>query len=286
MNYFFGFFIAVMLMTPQSLPAQSLSEGCGKSAPERVLTQLEIDAVQRQLIVVVPETYTSSQPHDLVIAFHGRTDSNEKVRSYFQLEKAAPDNTIFVYPAGTRDNKGHNHWWRKHDKANQLRDYELFDKILASIETDYCINTDKIYLFGHSLGATFVNALGCARANKVRAIVTVAGGIRRVDCSAPVTAFMLHNPKDNLVKIADGYAARDWFLKNNGFATTSVRTAPESLNCQRYGPEKTSSPVVWCEHHHDYNHRKHFYPHNWPSETAAEAFNFFSQLPETGKQDE
>jgi len=267
----------------QETQAQSLkpilSQGCGKNTPEKLLTHIEIDGIQRELIVVIPKDYSSSQTYDLVFAFHGRTDTNKKVRSYFQLEHAAKNPTIFVYPAGTRDKKEHNHWWRKHDKANALRDYELFDKALTSMEANYCINTNDIYLFGHSLGATFVNSLGCARADKIRAIVTVAGGIRHADCSAPVTALMLHNPKDNLVKIADGISARDWFLKNNGFEKTSIKTVPESLNCQRYGPEKTSSPIIWCEHHHDYNHRKHFYPHNWPGETATVAFDFFSKLP-------
>ena len=275
-----GIILVFALFTFQISQAQALSIGCGKKAPENVLAQIEINGIQRQLIVVIPKNYSPHQPYELVIAFHGRTDNNKKVRSYFQLEKAAKNPTIFVYPAGTRDKKKHNHWWKKHDKANELRDYELFDKILASIETDYCINTNKVHLFGHSLGATFVNSLGCARADKVRAIVSVAGGIRHADCSAPVTAFILHNPKDNLVKIAHGRSARDWFLKNNAFESTSVKTAPESLNCLHYGPENTSTPIIWCEHNQNYNQRKRFYPHNWPGETAADAFDFFSKLPD------
>ena len=91
---------------------------------------------------------------------------------------------------------------------------------------------------------------------------------------------MLHNPKDELVRIADGERARDWILRNNGFDDSAKPTDPADLNCRRYGPDGDPNPVVWCAHHRDYNGHQHFYPHNWPRETAAAAFGFFSRLPE------
>ena len=91
---------------------------------------------------------------------------------------------------------------------------------------------------------------------------------------------MLHNPKDELVRIADGERARDWILRNNGFDDSAKPTDPADLNCRRYGPDGDPNPVVWCAHHRDYNGHQHFYPHNWPRETAAAAVGFFSRLPE------
>jgi len=264
-------------------PSPADSAGCGTqptdTAEREITRQLSIAGKSRELLIVLPKDYQSGHPHRLVFAFHGRTDTNRKVRSYFQLERAATQPTIFVYPAGTRDQKQHNHWWARHDKADALRDYALFDQALTMLQADYCIDTEQVYLIGHSLGATFVNSLGCARADKVRAIATVAGGIRRAHCAAPLAALMLHNPKDKLVKIASGEKARDWLLKNNGFDPASARASePAGLNCQRYGPQADPNPLIWCEHHLDFNGHKRFYPHNWPKPTATAAFTFFDAL--------
>jgi len=264
-------------------PSPADASGCDTQLPdtaEREITrQLSIAGKSRELLIVLPKDYQSGHPHRLVFAFHGRTDTNRKVRSYFQLERAATQPTIFVYPAGTRDQKQHNHWWARHDKADALRDYALFDQALTMLQADYCIDTEQVYLIGHSLGATFVNSLGCARADQVRAITTVAGGIRRTHCAAPLAALILHNPKDDLVKIADGEKARDWLLKNNGFESdSSDPVEPAVLNCRRYGPEGDHNPIVWCPHQQDYNRSKHYYPHNWPKQTAPAAFKFFADL--------
>ena len=265
----------------QSSPANS--SGCGvtpsDAAEREPIRQVSIAGEARELLVVLPKGYQPDHPHPLVFAFHGRTDTNRKVRSYFQLERAATQPTIFVYPAGTRDHKQHNHWWARHDQADALRDYTLFDQALSMMQVDYCIDPQRVYLVGHSLGATFVNSLGCARAEQVRAIATVAGGIRRAHCAAPLAALILHNRKDQLVKIAEGEKARDWLLKNNRFDAASARPSePASLNCVRYGPQGDLNPLIWCEHQLDFNGHKRFYPHNWPKQTAAAAFAFFDQL--------
>lgn len=34
---------------------------------------------------------------------------------------------------------------------NKLRDYELFDAIREEIEKSYCVDTNQIYVAGHSL---------------------------------------------------------------------------------------------------------------------------------------
>ena len=256
----------------------ALAANCSAVTPDTHPSSVKIDGQDRPFILVLPANYQATKSYRLVFAFHGRTNTNKQVRSYFNLESVSRQDTIFVYPSATTDQKGRNHWWRKTDKANALRGYELFDKILTSLKTSYCIDSNKIYLIGHSLGATFANSLACARAEKIRAVISVAGGIRGATCKGKVAAMLIHNPKDELVKISDGVRARDQFLQINQLTDIPISTEPQSLNCLRYGKINEPNPVIWCEHHQDYNGHKRYYPHNWPAQTAKAAFDFFEGL--------
>jgi polyhydroxybutyrate depolymerase len=260
--------------------SQRLSQGCGHSAPSTPTTSVMLGGQRRRFILVVPKSYDSRQPQRLVFAFHGRTDNNAKVRSYYDLERHSTQPTLFVYPSGLKDRSGRFTWSAPRDPANALRDYALFDALLATIGKQYCVALDHVYVVGHSLGAWFGNSLACARAAHIRAVATLGGGISASACRGPVAAMIIHNPKDRLVPFAGGQQARDVFLKPNGLL--EVRGVPldaHPLNCQRYGREGIRNPVLWCPHRHDYTWRGTYYPHHWPRRTGQIIMAFFTSLP-------
>ena len=144
----------------------------------------------------------------------------------------------------------------------------------------YCINRSRVYAVGHSLGASFVNALGCHRADTLRAVGTLGGGAGAGSCTGEVAAMVLHNPNDNLVPFAYGLEGRDQYLAQNGLAgTRGVPTEPRALNCERYGAAGAENPVVWCPHTQNYGYGGRDYPHNWPDGTGEAIMRFFAGLP-------
>ena len=147
----------------------SLSAGCGQDAPSVAPSRVEVDGLIRSFITVIPSTYSPDTPHKLVFAFHGRTSPNEEVRRYYDLEPYATD-TIFVYPSGLRQEGGTFTWSDPGDPADALRDYAFFDAMLGLHAQYYCLDLDEVYAVGHSLGAYFVNALGCARGSQIRGV--------------------------------------------------------------------------------------------------------------------
>ena len=225
----------------------------------------------------MPEAYNPNVPHDLVIAFHGLTNSNERVRGYYGLEGKS-SNTLFLYPSGLRSGDTYS-WSDPGDPSNSLRDYRFFDAMLSAYAADYCLDLNRVFVVGHSLGAWFVNSLACARGAQIRGAGTLGGGVSPSDCTGPVAAIIFHNPNDRLVPFAQGEAARDAFIKQDGLFTTSVAGEPRAFRCQRYGPPDARNPVVWCPHTFDYSYNGRYYPHNWPEETGAAIMNFFASLP-------
>ena len=191
-----------------------------------------VGGVERQAIVAVPGGYRPDRPVPLVLAFHGRTNDNARLRRCLGLEQAAAAPAIFVYPAALRDRAGGFTWAVP---GGGTPDVALFDRILADMGRSYCIDRSGVFLVGQSSGATFANSLACARAHEVGGLATVAGGIGPGRCTGHVPAILLHNPRDELVPLAEGARARDRLLGAPMPASWPVAETVQALACLRAG---------------------------------------------------
>ena len=246
------------------------------------LQTIRVDGQLREFIVSVPVAYDASIPHALVLAFHGRTSPAAEVRGYYDLEPHSAttlEPSVFVYPVALTQADGTFGWWNPGDAPDALRDFAFFDALIEQFITDICVDTDRIFAVGHSLGGSFVNALGCHRAGVLRAVASLGGGPGPGTCQGEVAAMVLHNPNDRLVPFTLGIAARDQFLAQDGLTGPPTEGEPYNLNCERYGAADVQNPVVWCPHTQDYSYGGRYYPHNWPNETGAAVMRFFSALP-------
>jgi len=258
---------------PQTAPAPTA--GCSVAAPQQPPDRVNVNGTTRTLITAVPDSYTPGQPHALVVAFHGRTNSNEQARSYFGLEDAIP-NAVFVYPSGVKRGGGYT-WSDPGDSAESLRDYAFFDEILRVMSAAYCLDEKRVFVVGHSLGASFANNLACARST-VRAVASLAGGIRAAACT-PAAALVLHNPADRLVPVASGEKVRNTFIAQNGAAPKGVPMTSgilASFRCTWFVERR--NPVVWCPHNFSERYDGSYYPHVWPDTTAQALAYFFATL--------
>ena len=255
------------------------SDGCDRPAPGQAPATLTVGERERSLITVVPADYRADRPHALVIAFHGRTNSNEQVRRYYKLEGNATEPTLFVYPAGLKDASGRFTWSDPGDRAENLRDFALFDAVLDLLARTYCIDRGRVFVVGHSLGASFANSLACARGAVIRGLASVGGGIVRPrDCGGPVAAMVMHNPRDEQVPVAEGLRARDALLEQNDLSAKARPDLVNGFDCQRYGPDTAENPVLWCPHRDDTTASGRFYPHQWPDGSGVAVMEFFAGL--------
>lgn len=241
------------------------SAGCGVAAPSSVQTQFVVDGVTRSAITVIPQNYDINQPISLVFAFHGRTNSNERVRSYYGVEKFGGDEAIFIYPAGQVVSGGYS--WSG--------DEDFFDVMLEEITEKYCVNLDQIYVTGHSLGAWMANSLACTRGDVIRAVATLGGSSQGGNCSGPVAVMQWHNPDDELAAFSGAVTTRDRFLKQNRCSLENISVEPSWGSCVQYQGCLDHAPVIFCPHTNDYDGRGVYYPHNWPKGMGEQVWKFF-----------
>jgi polyhydroxybutyrate depolymerase len=253
--------------------------GCGRPAPPASPAAIAVGGRSRGLITVLPQDYRPAEPHALVIAFHGRTSPNGTVRRYYDLERHARTPTIFVYPAGLRAPDGSYSWSDPGDSPDGLRDYALFDALLALLARSYCLDPGRIFVVGHSLGGWFANSLACARGELVRAVGSLAGGVSRSDCRGAVAALLFHNPHDRLVAYTHGLEARDLFRASSRAEGAGRSVRLQGFACERYGDRAAVNPVVFCPHTRDRSRTGRYYPHHWPAGAGAAMMAFFDALP-------
>lgn len=248
---------------------------CGKLPPWTVPNTSLIGGINRHYITVVWKNYNQNVPMKLIFAFHGRTNPNTMILTYYKVEQASQGNAIIVYPAWLPEEWPSRSRQSPGDKANALRDFQLFDQLVQEFSNNYCINKDQIFVVWHSLGAWFTNTLACARGDVIRAIWSVWWSITKNTCTWPTASLIMHNPEDNLASFGGWVAARDVFLKQNACWPETTPVWPAWWNCVEYTNCLTDAPVIRCPHTDSIDERGVYYPHTRPDFAGKYIWDFF-----------
>lgn len=272
---------AAPVASTEARPAPRHSAGCdpasATASPDRVI----VAGTERTFLARVPSG-PSSMPRDLVLAFHGRTNDAAQVRRYFGLDAALPS-AVIVYPHALPVTPGAYAWGAPGDPPERQRDFALVDALIAALGGAHCLDLDRVFVVGHSLGAYFANDVACYLGDRVRAVASVAGGMQGDGCVGGTAALLVHHRDDRLVPVSEGVAARDAFRSANGLG--AVPAAPVTadplarLRCARHGAPGATDPVVWCARDDATTPRSGYDPHTWPVGAAAAIGAFFASLP-------
>lgn len=276
---------ANLVAAPAAAPVERTdvrpSAGCSAVEASPSPERLAVGGHERSVLARIPES-TDLLPRDLVIAFHGRTNDAGRVRRYFHLDEALPE-AVIVYPRALPVGAGTFSWSAPGDPPERLRDFALVEAIIETFGRAGCIDLERVFVVGHSLGASFANDVACRLGGRVRAVVSVAGGLQGGACVGGAAALLLHHPEDRLVPVGAGERVRDAFMTANGLAGAPAVPARQpalaALRCVRFGSGEAANPVVWCPHGDATAPGGRYYPHTWPDGTAAAIAAFFASLP-------
>jgi polyhydroxybutyrate depolymerase len=230
------------------------SPGCGTmAATGQSQQQMTAFGLERGYYLSVPDSYSPDVPHRLIFGYHGSNYSGVRMRTYLDLEEGPlASGTIFVYPDGLPLDGQPDHIAWELDADG--RDIAFFDELYAKLSSEYCIDTDRIFVNGQSFGGLMTNAVGCHRGDVVRAIAVVAGsGPRSETCQGEVAVWLTHGMDDESVDFSSGEASRDHWVEANGCAMTT--TPGDPAQCQNYDGCREGYPVIWCPHVDDGGHQ-------------------------------
>ena len=195
----------------------------------------------------VPAGYDASRPAPLVVVLHGYTSNGETQANYFGLPALADEvGFLLATPNGTRDLLT-NRFWNATDACcdwfrTGVDDVAYIDAVIDEIAAGHSVDPRRVYVIGHSNGAFMSHRYACDRADRVAAIVTLAGmqWKDQANCrpTSPVSELQVHGRNDGTVRYEGGSMPNgasypgavetvdDWAKQNgcNGSLATTGRT--------------------------------------------------------------
>ncbi len=218
----------------------------------------------RPFHVVVPVSYDPATPAPLVIALTGYNQSGAQVEKYLHLTPLAEANGfLYVYPDGTKDSHGV-HFWNGTPECCDFQSQKVDDDsyimaIIDQISLQYSVDPNRIYIIGHSNGGFLANALACRHADRIAAIVTIAGAsyTRVAACkpSAPVSVLEIWGTKDETFvgnhirgKAIPGALTtfKNWGTINGCTGSTMILSDKLDLELKMPGAKTTVSEFQGC----------------------------------------
>lgn len=151
---------------------------CKQESPLGITYVDDINFHNRTFVVTVPSNYDPSNPSPLLFAFHGSGMDSEFLKSRTKFDSLTlPQRYIVVYP-----NSIYGAWTDGCDcnisDQKRVDDLAFVDFLIDSMKKAYTIDTTRIYGWGVSQGATFLQRLACERAEKFAAFSSYLGTLR------------------------------------------------------------------------------------------------------------
>lgn len=233
---------------------------------------IEVSGLKRNYLLYVPSGVKKNKEFPLIVAFHGRTNSNEMVRDYMKLWGGKYGSTrkqkdfIVAYPAGM---------WVGPYSWSQYENIEFFDALITAISEKLCIDRDSIFTVGHSLWSYMSNKVSCLRWEVIRGMVGVASDGYNGACTGPVTSLITHLPGDHLATYqwwlnAYSYKSRQnicWIEEKN-ITLWDIKNCSQKISCS------DGNTVIFCNSYTWYGND----PHSWPKEGSDDILDFLKNI--------
>ncbi|MCE9620918.1 MAG: alpha/beta fold hydrolase [Actinomycetia bacterium] len=161
--------------------------------------------------VFVPSGYSAATAAPLVILLHGYGATSAIQEAYFKLQpQAEARGFLYVHPDATANLLGDSSW-NATDACCQntaVDDSGYITFIIDEVSAAYNVDPARIYLVGHSNGGFMSYRMACDHADRIAAIVSLAGAtfLDAAQCAPtePVSVLQIHGTDDGTIEYAGG----------------------------------------------------------------------------------
>jgi len=214
----------------------------------------------RPVEVFVPVGADVNTPMPLVFFLHGYGVTGAVMESFLNIRThAQARGFLYAHPEGRIDGQGSPFWNASQACCDFFQtgvdDGAYLRGLIDEIATRVAVDASRVYLIGHSNGGFMSYRMACDHADKIAAIVSVAGAMMNdVDVCAPtstVAALQVHGTEDTTI-LYDGAtvsgvtypgaraSAERWATKMGCSLDESVSPTPLDLDLAVAGAETTA----------------------------------------------
>ncbi len=220
----------------------------------------------RPFQLVVPTSYKANSPAPLLIVLHGYTGDAGRMRAYFGLDAAAEASGVLtVYVDGTKDGSGQPFWNATNACCNfsssTVDDVAYLLKVIDDVSASHNVDPKRVYFAGHSNGGFMSYRMACEHADRIAAVVSLAGATYKdagtCKPSAPVSVAQVHGTSDLTISYTGGAilarefpsaeeTASTWASYNGCDLTLTPTGKSHNLDAAIEGAETTVSTFANC----------------------------------------
>ena len=188
-----------------TIPA-SPSAGCGtEQKPGNDEKTISTADGERSYRINIPRDYELETPLPLVLGFHGNGSDGAEFQNYTGLPTLP---AITVFPDG--DEGDGKRSWQGAPYASGADDVAFVADLLDSIESEHCIDLNRVYATGKSNGGGMVSVLACHLRDRFSAFAPVAGAYypqstEGCDYSTPTPMLAIHGTGDATMHYEGGH---------------------------------------------------------------------------------
>ncbi len=165
---------------------------------------LIVNGRERSYLAYIPASYDGTRALPLLFVFHGFASSPENIMSMADFNPLADEQGfIVIYPRASEQPA---QWFTGVSLLRPFdddRDVQFFDALLADLASQWCVDAQRVYVVGFSMGGGMAYRLACERAERIAAFGTVAGAFSNIPngCAPerPVPVMALHGLADRVV---------------------------------------------------------------------------------------
>ncbi len=243
------------------LPVMLFAAACGGDESKPMSTKTF--GGDRPAVLKTPTEVTAGKQYPLVVVLHGFTANGFAQAAYFHMQDLTnTDAALWIAPDGTTNNAGQQFWNADEaccDFNNQNPDdVGYLGSLVDDIVEEWPIDENQIFFVGHSNGGYMSYRMACERADRIAAIVSLAGNAATVPSACnpekPVSVLHMHGTADATVPYAGGsglggvgaLSSVEQWAGHDGCQTARTATVTLDLDTNVAGTETKGETLGGC----------------------------------------
>jgi polyhydroxybutyrate depolymerase len=170
---------------------------------------VQVGSATRSYLLHVPSNYDGSKPVPLVLDFHflGSSGSRERGMSPYP-DQTDPEGAVVAFPNGLSGPAG-TAWNIGPCCVANVDDVAFAKALVAQVQTTACIDPERVYAVGGSLGGGMAYYLACHAADVFAAVASAAFDLLDEDVSdcappLPITVISFRGTADSIIPYGGG----------------------------------------------------------------------------------
>jgi len=262
------------------------------AAESQTLAELMVNGVRRQYRLSVPRA-DAGVALPVLMAFHGGSGRDYPFPQQREFEELVEtEGVIAVYPLAelVPPNEGE---WQLNTSESSTQDIAFVEALIDDLSARYCVDSNRIYATGYSLGSMFTYELACHLNARFAAIASFAGTMPVTPNSCTlvenVSIMHIHGQDDPIISYDNEWEWKAWDSVGTMRDIPSlVRFWSEQYGCQNERETQSDSALHIVHDACDEGVRVEHYRltgvgHEWPDtirgvSTHEVIWNFVSEF--------